>query len=240
MSLPQPNITPGSVLPGNMVGDYVFFDDFFAASLTAGGEFVQDADTAAWKVTDDVNSTYAVSDAERGGVLLVTTGANANDFSSAQMTGSGLFVVTAGKDIYWEMRVKFGDADDTRWILGLATEDVTGTTLGPILDSVGSENSHIGFIQNGDTDSDIEYTVQNGGTQTTGDTGIDVADDTYVKLAFWVHGTTSVDFYVNGVRKATVTTNIPNGDDLTPSMEIHSPTASSTMEVDYIYVSQTR
>jgi len=39
---------------------------------------------------------------------------------------------------------------------------------------------------------------------------------------------------------AEFTTNIPDGDGITPTMEIHSPTVSSFVEVDYFLCMQVR
>jgi len=135
------------------------------------------------------------------------------------------------------MRVKFDDANDTRWFVGLATEDVAGTTLGPILDGVVES---IGFRQTTATGVDIFALTEDASTETTTDTGDNVADDTYVVLAFHVLSNTAVKYYVNGIERATHTTNIPDGNEMTLSFEVQSPTASSTIEIDYILCAQTR
>ena len=187
-------------------------------------------------MTDDADATVVIADDEPGGVLTITTNSNANDFASCQLNGEA-FKVAAGKDIIFEIRVKFADTDDTRWFVGLATTDVTGTTIGPVLDGV---TESIGFRQNTDTGVDIYYLCEDASTETTADTGVDVSDDTFVTLGFHVISNERVKFYVNGAEKANVTTNIPDTDAVTLTMEVHSPTASSTMEVDYIYCAQTR
>ncbi len=234
---------------GGPAKDIVFFDDFLVAGFifddALSGEskpaakFVDFADVGEWLVTFDVLPTIVIADAERGGLLLVTTGSNANDFCSCQHNGEA-WAVTAAKDMFFEMRVKFDDANDTRWYVGLNTTDVSGTTIGPILDSLGGAGSGIGFFQNTDTGTDIQISVQNGGTQTTATAAVDVVNDTYLLLAFRVHSNDQVEFFINGNSVGTVTTNMPDGDALTLSFEVHSPTASSTIEIDSIYCSQVR
>ncbi len=144
----------------------------------------------------------------------------------------------ADRDIIFEARVKFDDANDTRWFIGLATTDATGTTIGPILDGV---NDSIGFRQDGDTDIDIDCITEDDTNETTTDSTVNVLDDTYLTLTFVVSGTSNVKFYIDGTLQVTHTANLPDsGAVLTPTFEVHSPTASSTIEIDYIYVGQAR
>lgn len=229
--------------------DISFFDDFIAGGYMAdlalasesdpGAKFSEVANAGEWLVTRDVAPTIVIADAEPGGLLLITTGANANDFVSCQMNGEA-WAVAALKDIYFEIRLKVDDANDTQWIVGLCSTDTTGTTVGPVLDSVGSAGSMIGFVQDGDTAVDIDILCQNGGTATQADSLINIVDNVFITLAFRVSGIDQVEYFINGVSVGTSTTNIPSGDALTLTMEVHSPTASSTLEVDYILCAQAR
>lgn len=235
-------------LTGSQVGNLVtYFDDFLeggycpdaalASESDPAAKFSEVADRGVWLVTRDAAPTIAISDAEPGGVVAITTGASANDFVSLQMNGEA-WTVNANKNIYFEARVKLADADDTQWFVGLASTDVTGSTLGPILDGT---NDSIGFRQNADTGVDIDCLTEDDTTETETDSGVDVADDTYVRLAFRVIGTERVDFYVNGDKVASHSTNLPDaGAGLTATIEVHSPTASSAMEVDYVLIQQDR
>lgn len=229
--------------------DIVYFDDFLVGGFVVdaaladesdpSAKFCNLADKGAWLVTYDVAPTIVVADAEQGGVLVITTGSNANDFVSCQMNGEAWAVVD-GKSIFFEARLKVSDDNDTRWIIGLCSTDVTGTTVGPILDSVGAAGSMIAFLQNADTATDINTLVQNGGTDTQVASGVDIVDDTFITFGIKVEADSSVYFYIDGTLVETTTTNIPTGDALTLSMEVHSPTASSTLEVDYIYCARPR
>jgi hypothetical protein len=221
------------------LADYWYFEDFvqsnahLASTLLSVGQFSTVANRGQWLLTCDVVGTIAPTDNSPGGAITITTGGNVDDFMSLQLNGEQ-FRCRNSKDIYFATRVQFGDSDDTRWFAGLATTDTTGTTVGPILDGV---TASIGFRQNTDTGQDIYALVENASTETEVDTGINVADATYVDLAFWVHERKHVTFYVNGGQKTIITTNIPDdasGDAMTPSFEVHSPTASSTMIIDYV------
>lgn len=229
--------------------DIVFFDDFFVGgfifddALTGeskpAAKFVDFADVGEWLVTFDILPTIVIANAERGGLLVITTGSNSNDFCSCQHNGEA-WAVAAQKDIYFEMRVKFDDANDTRWFVGLCGPEVASSTVGPILDVIGSSESMIGFFQNTDTGTDIQIIVQNGGTETTISAGVDVVDNIYLLFAYRVKSNDSVEFFINGNSVGEITTNMPDADPMTLSMEVHSPTASSTIEADYIYCSQIR
>ncbi len=214
----------------------VYFDDFLSGQLEPGHKFSSTTNLGDWLETSDVTPTIVIADNEPGGLVVVTTGSNGNDFASCQLNGEA-FKVRADKDLYFQCRVKFDDANDTRWFVGLATTDITGTTIGPILDGVVES---IGFRQNTDTGTDIYALTENTSTETTDDTGVDVADDKYLVLAFLVTSNTKVEFFVNGKLVVTHTTNIPSGDAVTPTFEVHSPTASSTIEFDYILCVQER
>ncbi len=236
MTFPNPRPVPGSAKLGNIVGDHMYFDDFHSGCMESGNKFFRTANTSDWLVTDDIDAAVTISDDEPGGVLRIATASNAGDFASCQLNGEG-FKVTAGKDIYCEMRLKFDDGNDTRWFFGLATTDVTGTTLGPILDGVVES---IGFRQTTATGTDIFALVEDGSAETTVDTGVNVVDDTFLVLAFHVLGTGRVIYWIDGKEVASFTTNIPSGDAITPSMEVQGPTATSIVEVDYFLCMQTR
>jgi hypothetical protein len=243
-----PNIsTIGSWTPGQGIDrDPEYFNDFQTAfycpnlglpgESNPAAEFSEVADRGVWLVTRDAAPTIVVEDAAAGGILRITTGSSAADFCSCQMNGQP-WVVASNKDIYFCCRMAVDDADDTRWFIGLAAADVSGSTLGPILDGV---SESLGFRQTVATGVDIFALTEDGNNETTTDTGIDMANDTFVELAFWVQSNSRVLYYVNGNLKATHATNIPNGDDLTLTMEVQSPTASSQLRVDYLFCAQAR
>lgn len=224
-----------------------YFDDFTQGGYVADAALSSESDPAAkfsevanageWLVTRDVAPAIVIADADAGGWLSITTGSNANDFVSLQLNGES-FATNPNRLMIYEAKIKIDDTDDTKWFAGLASTDVTGTTLGPILDGV---NDSIGFRGLTGTDVNIHYVCEDDTTETTADSTKDLADDTAVTLQFVVEGTERVLFYVDGSRVATVTTNIPDsGAGLTPSLEVSSTTASSNLKVDYIRVLASR
>ena len=219
----------------------VFFDDFLTAGYTvndaadAQAKFSETANASAWLLTvidggTDNGESIVISDDEPGGVLAITTNDADNDACELQLNGEA-FKVQSGKDLIFEARFKLNDVDTADWFLGLATTDTTvlaGTT------------ESLGF-RCPDGTGDIDYVCEDNSTETTGDTGIDLADDTFVTVRLEVRSNERVKFFVNGALVGTSTTNIPDGDAVTPTMCVRNASgAASTLEVDYFFVAQER
>lgn len=216
------------------VGGYVP-DAALSNESDPGAKFSEVADRGEWLVTRDVAPTIVIADDAPGGVLAITTGSNANDFVSLQLNGEA-FKPQAGKNILFECRFKLDDVDDAMWFVGLATTDVTGNTRGPVLD--GTTNS-IGFRNVVGTTANVHYVVENATTETTDDSGIDLANDTWIIAVIEVIGTEKVLFFLSSAanpdqKVATVKNNIPANDPLTLTLEVSATTASSVLSVDYI------
>jgi hypothetical protein len=97
-------------------------------------------------------------------------------------------------------------------------------------------------FQVNDGDASINCITEKDGTATTTDSGIDLVDDTYIKLGVAVEGTGSVKFYINDQLVATHTTNIPDDENLTIAAMSVSGSATGTRAtvLDYMMASQTR
>ena len=93
-----------------------------------------------------------------------------------------------------------------------------------------------------DGDASILCKTEKDGTETSTDSGIDLADDTYVKLGIAVAGTGSAKFYINDLLVATHSANIPDDENLTIAAMSVSGSASGTRltTLDYMMASQTR
>ena len=227
---------------GLVANRFVYFDDFIEGGYNpedSSGKFSETAGDSPWLVlkvdaATDNNEVIAISDTAVGGVLTLTTTNADNDGLSLQLEGNS-FAVTANKNITYECRFRITDVSTADWFVGLAKTDVTGNS--PIL--LGVDES-IGF-RCPDSTGDIDYVVENGGSETTADSTKDLANATFVVVRFEVIGTTSVQFWIDGVAIATVTTNLPEDDMLTPTLEIRNDgTGENTIEIDYILVAQDR
>ena len=234
MALSIPFLPPVSKAGAPLDMPFVFFDDF--------GEFpsVGTGDNAAtWRNSTDNSGTVLLGDVAAGAIVL-TPGSSATDYVSIQKVGACIYM-DANKDIVYKARIRLDDADDAKWFVGLAAADdaATGSTAAPVLDG---NNDTIGFRNTAGNTADIYYVVEDDATETTADTTKDLADATFVDLAFEVRGTSSVTFYVNGEQVGKSSTNLPDASTaLTPYFEVSSTgTGSTAMTIDYILVSQDR
>ena len=228
-----PTQNPGQSVPMPVT----FFDDFIAGGqgTTIANKFATTADAGEWLKTVDNSGTSVISDAEHGGVLTLNPGTAAANFLSIQLNGEA-FALAANRKIIWEARLKISDVDDGNFFAGLASTDVTGTVIGPILDGV---NDSIGFRNVLGNTATFLYVVEDDTNETTGTAYTAATDDTFMVLRFEVDGTDRVRFYVDGALVGTVKTNLPDsGAALTPTFEIASPTGTTAtvMEIDYILV----
>ena len=213
---------------------YVYFEDFIACGGV--GSIVSETENQApWLATlVDGGSANAevlkIADDQPGGVFVCTTNPAANDLNNLQLNGE-MFKLASGKNLWFETKIKIVDVDKTDWFIGLAITDTTilaGTT-----DSIG--------FRCPDHTGDIDYVCEKDSTETAADTGANLSDNTWVRLGFKFDGINRVTFFVDGVPKAIVSTNIPDDEALTPSFEVRTSEASAhTMYVDYIKIVQFR
>ena len=127
--------------------------------------------------------------------------------------------------------MKGTDVSEFDWFVGLAITDTT--PLAGMTDAIG--------FRCDDSTGDIDYLAEKDSSETTADSTKDLADATFVTLRFEVIGNTRVNYYVDGNRVASITTNIPDDEALTPTIEIRNDgAAANTMTVDYVYVMQER
>lgn len=217
---------------------FVWFDDF----LTVAGKASTVTDTGDFLVTQDGSGSRVVSDAGNGGLLKISPATGAGDFQSLQWNGETC-VVAQDRIFKFAIRFRCNDTDDLDFFVGLATTDTTGTTKGPVLDSIGSAATNVeqvGFCKTDSTSSASFKAICTDDTAQTITSAVGtLTDDTFVELAFEFKGGTNgyVRYFVNGVLVATHTTNLPDvGIALTPTIEIGSPTGTTAtyFEVDWI------
>jgi len=170
---------------------YGKFDDF------SPGGLVSSTSLAGFSTTVVSSGTLVMADAA-GGVLQLTPGGTEDHGVQIQTNGE-MFLPAATKDIWFECRVRGNDVTEVDWFLGLCTTDTSIIASNP--------NDAIGFWTH-DGDVNIDFEVADG-TGTPTDTTSDLANNTWVRLGFYVNGVTSVTPYINGTAGTAVTANIP-------------------------------
>jgi hypothetical protein len=203
---------------------HVYFNDFHSANKA----------TEEWILTQAVSGT-AVAGTLAGGVFTLGAGATTNHQGpNVQLAGVD-FVPAAGKDIWFEARVKVNVLTG-RYFVGLAELDTTIIASGAM-----TTDNHIGFSSlAGAGVVNLDSEKATAGLATTA-VHTFVAD-TYVKLGFKVSGVTSIQAYVNGVAVGdpNPTANVPIVG-LTPSLVVHATgTGTPAMDIDWIRVAQLR
>lgn len=222
----------------------VFFRDFLTAgyvvNATESAMFSETANRGEWLVTvtdtgGDNGEVIRIADAEPGGVLRLTTNDADDDLLGLQLNGEA-FAITNDKPITFAIRMKGTDVSEFDWFVGLAGTDTS---------ILAGTNDSIGF-RCPDSTGDIDALTEDDTTETVTDTTSDLADDTFVTLAFQLSVSTDntrwCKFYVDSVIKATHKTNIPDAATaLTPTIEFRNDgAAANTLEIDWIYVRQER
>ena len=182
-----------------------------------------------WTVTEtDSGATQALTDGD-GGLLLVTNTAADDDLVALQKVGES-FRFAAGKKLWFEARLKVSDATQSDLTVGL---QITDTSPLDVTDGV--------FFIKADGSTAVTLRVEKNNTASTASVG-DMANDTFITLAFYYDGVSQVQYAVNGVvGGAVATTNLPDDEDLTVSFALQNGEAvAKTMTVDYIFVAKER
>lgn len=196
-------------------------------------DFVYELDTG-WVVVKDSGATVAIVADTIGGELAITSTATTdNDGGSVQ--GNEIFAVATGKDMFFQTRIKNNDVDQSDICVGFTLNFATNP------ENMLTATDRIVF-QVDDGDASILCKTEKDGTETSTDSGIDMVDDTYVKLGISCSGTGTVEFFVNDKLVATHSTNIPDDENLAIAAMSLSGSASGTRvtTIDYLMGARTR
>lgn len=206
------------------------FGNFGAMDPTKYHVYFNDFDTyvaADWTITTTEagagDATEALTNAD-GGVLLITNDAADDDADFFQKVGES-FKFTSGKQLWFVARFKVSDATQSDFVMGL---QITDTTPLAVTDGV--------YFRKDDGDANLDFVVIKDSTATTATAATTISNDTYVKVGFYYDGVSSIEYFVDDVKLGTsVTTNLPDDEELTISFGIQNGAAAAkTMSLDYI------
>lgn len=214
---------------GALVG---FEPDWYSRTDDFDG-IVLDA-TNDWTVVKDSGAAVALAADTAMGVVNLTSAATTDD-DGASIQGNEIFLVTAGKRMWFNARAKLSAAADMDFCLGLTVNFATNP------EAMLTAADRIVFQVN-DGDASILCKTEKSGTETSTDSGVDMVDDTYVEFGILIDGTTKVEFYVNKALVATHTANIVDDELLTVAAMSLSGSATGTMSssLDYVAISAER
>lgn len=231
--MPFPGITTTRFPNGvTNVGESNMFADMGQMSPSNFHNYFEDFDyyTAGdWTVTEtDSGATQALTDGD-GGLLLITNTAADDDLVALQKKGES-FRFASGKKLWFEARFKVSDATQSDLVMGLQITDVTPLDV----------TDGVFFIKaDGSTSVSLRVEKNNTATATTVAT---MASDTFITLGFFYDGDATIYYFVNGaLGGSSVTTNLPDDEDLTVSIALQNGEAvAKTMTIDYINVAKER
>lgn len=162
------------------------------------------ATTGEYVLTQATTGAAAISTAAPG-VLELDSNSTTSTQGANLQRAKAAFVPAAGKHIWAEFKVKIVDTfDKVEMFVGLAELD---TTL--IASSALSSSNHIGWQCL--TDDGVLLFDTEKATAAATAAAATIAEDTYIKLGFYVNGVTSIQQYINGVATGAVvgTANVP-------------------------------
>lgn len=203
--------------------------------------FTRRSEITDFTVTNLTTGTFAQGDAAGGLALLDAGAATAGQGAQAQWgttVGMSFYTQTDG-NLYFEARVKPVTISSVPFLfIGLAGIDTTVFSNGT---SGLLTRSAIGFKTVPTTPTTALSAVTHGSTNTESGstysqttTGVaTIADGTWIKLGFRVTNQSTVEFYVDGVLKATHTLHIPTAG-LTPTLICYANGAQSVLHVDWM------
>ena len=200
---------------------HTFWDDFDTTPIAAQWTLTA---TSAGSGT----SAITVPDAD-GGLARITTAANENDGIYAEWI-SETFKLESGKKTWMKCRLSVGDAIQSDWLIGLHSTDTTphDATMRYIFESVDGSAAVYFNNDNNTTDSDS-------GTLHT------MVDDTFVTLAAYYDGGTTIQLFVDEAPVATMTSiTVPAAEMAVGFGYINGAAGAETADVDYILVIKER
>lgn len=207
---------------------HTWFNEFY--SYTA-------ADWVATVVEAGAGSASVKAEVAGDGGLLSITNDNANNDSAFLQWSDGggnvlrAFRFAAGKKLVFKSRFKVNDANLCAFVMGLQINDTTPLTVS---DGV--------FFSKDSASTALDFKVFKGSTGTTNSGVATLANDTYIEAGFAYDGKSSLAVFIDGAQNGgSVTTNLPDTEDLTVSFGIQNGEAAiKIMTIDYILAAKER
>lgn len=188
-------------------------------------------DPTAWTTTvveAGAGDTTVTSANISGGGMLITTAGNEDDGANLQLNGES-FKLVSGNPLYFGTRLKISEATQKDIFVGLAITDTT--ILGGVTDRIGFEKL--------DGSTDLKFMLEKDNTETLSAALHTVVADTFVTLEFFYDGS-GVEVFVDGVSVASpAVTNLPDDEELRVSLQfLNGSAAAGTATIDWIRVFQ--
>ena len=171
-----------------------------------------------WTASGDAGGALALQN-DVSGVLKITTDGDDGDHYQIRQANN-IWQLASGYEFAFETIVKFSEATDSLYIVGLAASVADVPSVVATLDDGV-------FFYKPDTETGVDIIVRKDDTTSTGDNIHTAVANTWVRLGFRYNGT-SITPYVNGVAQTAITTNVP--DDLVLALHFAAQTGANAVE----------
>ena len=233
---------PWQLMPAKYYG---FQDDFDSVNgnlgVAADGDMAQAnaVNQGVWRVNiDGTSDAVALDNSAVGGVLNVTTGTSDNEETHLTAINSGFAIdASASRKLWMTTRFKVNDAATIGIFVGLASDNGAEETS-ILTDGGGATEDAIGaYMLDGSAAVNLTTLTAVGDSETVTDTGVDLANGTYVTVSFYYDGS-QLHVYVNGALKNSISSTLPaDSTILFPAIHAASRSgASKILSVDYMVV----
>jgi len=179
----------------------------------------------------DGGASQAIEDTA-GGVLALTVDDNALDRVNLQLNAE-TFQLASGKPLFFETRfaVNCAAIANPTVIVGLCIKDT---------DLTGGMSDGAYFIKD-NGDANLDFCCEKDSNESKADTGVDMADNTFITPAFYFDGAGNVTYYVNGTEIGTTSTYVPDDEALTVSFsQLNGEANANIFRIDYVKAIQVR
>lgn len=177
-----------------------------------------DCGSNAWTIANGGTGTpLAVTD-KHGGFARSTNGASDNNF----YTYAALSEIVKPQDgylLWFVTTIMIHDVDQADFFIGLCAKLGSGVLFDNRVDAIGF------YVADGSGALGCE--ARKNSSQQTSDPSYTLSDDTNVEFAFIVTGTTRVDFYVNNLYRASITSGLPDDEELALSFGLRNGQAAA-------------
>ena len=200
---------------------HVIFDDFDKLPIAANYTLTA--------ISGGTGTSAITSEDVNGGVARVTTAANELDGIAAEWLSES-FLLESGKKAFIKTRLSVGDAIQSAWIVGLHSTDTTPR-----------DATMRFFFESVDASANVYFNSDNNTTDSDSSTVATLTDDTFITLAAYYDGVTSIKLYADDVLVTTMS------DITVPAAEValgfgywNGAAGAETTDFDYVFIANER
>ena len=200
---------------------HIIFDDFDKLPIAANYTLTA--------ISGGSGTSAITSQDVDGGVARLTTAADELDGISAEWLSES-FLLESGKKTFIKTRLSVGDAVQSGWMVGLHSTDTTprDATLRFFFESV-------------DASADVYFNIDDNTTDADSSTIATLSDDTYITLAAYYDGVTSVELFADDVRITTMTDiGLPGAEMALGFGYWNGAAGAETTDFDYVFIAKER